>query len=170
MRSVLGLVGLLIVMAIVLLLAARQTHRAVREANAPIPSLREDVPPRPFDRAAAESTLARLDDMVDEPVLDEGELAGIRDTAAGWAAATQPGTAEYHTAVKVREAADALLDAAHGNDAGRATARRLLGDARRAMENPSAMPGGAVGAIRDQLQNLQQSEREKLQDVERQAP
>jgi hypothetical protein len=170
MRSVLGLVGLLIAMAIVLMLAARQTHRSVRAVNAPIPSLREDVRPQAFDRTAAESAVNRLEELVDAPAPPEAELVAIRDTAAGWAAATQPGTGEYRGAVKIRQAADALLEAVRGDATGRATARRLLADAHEAMENPAAMPGGAVGAIRDQLENLQQSQREKIHDAEREAP
>jgi hypothetical protein len=170
MRSVFGLIALLIAMAVVLMLAARQTHRVMRQANAPIPSLRENVAPRPFDRAAAESTVSQLESLIDEPAPGEEELLGIRETAAGWAAATQPGTGEYRCAVKIRQAADALLGAGRGDDAGRTNARRLLADARAALASPAARPGGAVGAIRDQLENLQQSQREKIEDAERQAP
>jgi hypothetical protein len=170
MRSAFGLVALLVAMAIVLLLAARNTEKTVRLANAPIPSLHEDVTPEALDRDSAEALLHELDQWADATALPADEIATARDRAARWAAAARPGSGEYRCAVKVREAADALLAAARGETHRRDDARRFLREARAALASPAAMPGGVVGAVRDQLENLQQSEREKLEDAEHQAP
>lgn len=168
MRSVFGLVGLLIAMVVVLLLFARQSQRSVRLVNAPIPALRENIPGRSLDRDAANRMIERLTELVDEPRPPEGELLEARETAASWSAGTTPGSGEYRCAVKLRAAADALLEAGRGNETRREEARRFLGEAREALNSGAAMPGGAVGAIRDQLENLQQSQREKIQDAQRQ--
>jgi len=168
MRSVFGLISLLIVMAVVLLLAARQTRQTVRTVNAPIPSLREDVSARAFDRETARRLIERLDALADEALPPEADLLAARQTAAEWAAGSAPGSGDYRCAVKLRGAADALLAAGRGDEGRRGEARRLLQEARAALDSGAAMPGGAVGAIRDQLENLQQSQRERLDDAQRQ--
>lgn len=170
MRSVLGLVGLLVAAAVALLLFARDARKSVRAVNAPIPALREDVAPRAFDREAIEAALVRLGELLDADPLPGSELAAIRASAAAWVAGTRPGTGEYRCALKVRETADALLAASRGDEARRNDARRTLREAREALANPAGMPGGAVGGVRDQLENLQQSQRERLEDTEQQTP
>ncbi len=84
--------------------------------------------------------------------------------AAGWAAGQAPGSAAYHTAVNLRVAADELLAASDSlPDPHRAAARRLLAAARSTPGAPGGGPPGAVGGLRDKLQEIQQSHREQLQ-------
>lgn len=168
MRSVLGLVGLLIAMVIVLMLFAKQTRHTVRMVNGPIPALREDIPGRTMDRNAARRMIERLTSLADDTRPPESELLQARETAAGWAAGSAPGSGDYRCAVKLRGAADALLGAGRGDERQRDEARRLLRQAHEALESRAAMPGGPTGAIRDQIENLQQSQQEKIDDVQRQ--
>ncbi len=91
-------------------------------------------------------------------------------TAAGWAAGTTPGTPPYATAVALRGAADELLQASVDGDSHRVRARQLLDRAGEALTGTTSMPGGPAGGIRDQLQNMQYSQQEKLREVEREAP
>jgi hypothetical protein len=170
-RSTLGLVVVLIATVIVLILSARQTRRdvdAVRSVNL---AAGENVTPRTFDRAAADRMADRLRGLLSQPDLPLDELRGAAAEAAGWAAGLTPGTFEYHMAVNLRGAAGELLAASPAlDDPHRARAKQLLQQAETAPGQPGGGPPGAVGGIKDQLQNLQQSHQEKLQEVEREKP
>ncbi|HUK13888.1 MAG TPA: hypothetical protein VLW17_11365 [Thermoanaerobaculaceae bacterium] len=171
MRSTLSLAVLLVAMAIVLLLASRQTRRDFDAVRSVSFAARENVAPRPFDAAEARRLVARLRSLADTPELPADELREAASRAAGWAAALAPGAPDYHLVVNLRGAADELVDATPSlSDPHRAAARRLLDAAEAAPGAPGAGPPGAIGGVRDQLQNIQQSQREKLQDVERQTP
>ncbi len=167
MRWTLGLASLLVVAAVALMLAARSARHTMTAANAPIPSLREGVAPRSFDREAAEAVVTRLVSLADDDVPDHGALEEAAQTAAGWAAGTDPGSPEYHAAVAIRGAADALLTFGAAPDARqRAQARRLLAEARGALHGEAPPPGDAVQRLRDQIKNLEYSQKEKLRDPE----
>lgn len=170
MRYAFGLVALLVAMAVVLILSARQTKHDFDAARQAIPSLREAVAPAPFDALEAAQTASRLESMLDSAPLPHDELRDITARTAAWAAATQPGGEQYHAAVALRGAADELItssrDAASPR---RARARQLIAEAREALRGTTAMPGGPAGAIRDQLKNLQYSQQEKLGETEREA-
>jgi len=171
MRSTLSLAVLLVAMAIVLLLASRQTRRDFDAVRSVSFAARENVAPQPFDAGEARRLVARLRSLADAPELPVDELREAASRAAGWAAALTPGATDYHLVVNLRGAADELVDAKPPlSDPHRAAARRLLEAAEAAPGAPGAGPPGAIGGVRDQLQNIQQSQREKLQDVERQAP
>ncbi len=171
MRWVFGLVALLIAMLVVLSLQARTAKRTLTLATHAIPSLQENVTPVPFDAGAASRLADRLEELTGTGALPEAELEAAAATAAGWAKATSPGSGSYRAAVRLRGAADALLQASSALDhPRRSEARRLIAEAREALASRAPLPGGPVGGIRDQLDNVQRSLEEQRRQVEREAP
>ncbi len=167
MRSIFTLLGLLIVMVVALVLATRQTHRDVETVKSVTFALPSDATPRPFDAAAATRLAGRLEELAGQEQLPADELREAAATAAGWAAGQTAGTQEYHTAVNLRGAADELLAASDSlADPHRAAARRLLAAAEAAPGTPGGGPPGAIGGLRDKLQEIQQSHREQLQQAD----
>jgi hypothetical protein len=168
-RSTFGLVALLVVMAVVLLLTAHQSRRDVEAVKSVTLATETDAEPATFDAPAARRLLTRLGALVDQQQLPLDELRAAAEQAARWAAALSPDTFEYHMAVNLRAAADELAAASASlSDPHRARARRFLEQAQTWPGSPGGGPPGAVGAIRDQMQNLQQRHQEQLQDVEHQ--
>ncbi len=168
MRLAFGLVALLVAMAIVLLLSSSHTRHAIDEVRVSAASLREDVAPRPWDARAAGVLLDRLTALLDTPEPPRDELADAAATAAGWVAATTPGSNENHAAVKLRGAADELAQAGVSpDDRHRTIARRNLGEARSALAGAPPNELDAIRGIRDQLDNLQSSRREQAKELER---
>jgi hypothetical protein len=166
MRLAFGLVGLLVVMGIVLWLSSANTQRTIENVRVGAASLREDVTPRTWDARAAGVMLDRLAAFLDEPGPPREELAAAATTAAGWVAATAPGSNENHAAVKLRSAADELaLAGAASDDRHRVTARRHLDDARAALAGVPPRELDAIRGVRDQLENLQNSRREQAQET-----
>lgn len=171
MRWAFGLVALLVTAAIVLTVSARRTARDFDAARRAVPSLRDGSAPRAFDEAAVRRLLQRLSTLVDAPTLPHDELREAAASAAGWAAGAAPGSVQYAAAVALRGAADELLQATY--DLGgphRVRAGQLLDRAGEALSGTTSMPGGPAGGIRDQLQNMEYSQQEKLREVEREAP
>jgi hypothetical protein len=113
--------------------------------------------------------------LVDNPDLvaeSVDELKTFASTAASWAAGSQPGP-ELHTSVLVRRAAGELRAYALGPSQRHLTrARQCLDAARSALAGEGGGgvggdgPGLAVGALKDQLDNLEQSQREQRQELE----
>lgn len=164
MRGVLGLVAILIAVAVVLTLSTRHTKRSFDAVGAVAPVLRENVEAVPFDEDEARRLAERLHQLSGVSDLPRDELSAAAATCAGWAAAATPGSGAYRAAVKLRGAADALLAAGpRETDPERRNARRLVQEALDALDSPAAQPGGPVGAIRDQMENLQTRHREELQ-------
>ena len=86
------------------------------------------------------------------------------------AAAFTPGTFDYHMAVNLRAAADELMAASASlSDPHRARARQFVEQALTPPGSPGGGPPGAIGGVRDQLQNLQQHRQEQVQDTDREA-
>jgi hypothetical protein len=169
-RSVFGLVALLIAMAIALLLAARQTRRDVEAVKSVTFTTQLGVTPKAFDIKAADALATRLRLLADQPELPIDELRDAAAQAAGWTAALQPGTFDYHMAVNLRGAADELMAASSSlSDPHRARARQLVDAAVTPPGRPGGGPPGAVGGVRDQLQNLQQHRQEQVQETDREA-
>ena len=167
MRSIFTLAGLLIVMVVALVLATRQTHHDVEAVKSVTFALPSDAAPQPFDAAAATRLAGRLEELAGQTQLPAGELREAAAKAAGWAAGQVPGTAAYHTAVNLRGAADELLAASDSlADPHRATARRLLAAAEAAPGTSGGGPPGAIGGLRDKLQEIQQSHQEQLQQAD----
>lgn len=171
MRGIFGLIALLIAVAVVLTLSARDTKKSFDAVKSVAPALREGVAAVAFDEGQARALAARLLELTDVADLPREELAEAVVTCAGWAAATTPGSGPYRAAVKLRSAADALLAAGAGErDPERRRARQNVEQALAALDAPAAQPGGPAGAIRDQLENLQLRHREELQQGEEALP
>lgn len=146
---------------------------AVRTAAA---ELRESqVAGRELDIDGARSMIDAMITLVDQPDLVADavdELKAFSSTAASWAAASPPGPA-LHAAVTLRRAAGELRQYALQPSPRHLTrARQCLDAARSILEQPSADAvagegaGLGVGAVRDQLQNLEQSRREQRQELD----
>ena len=167
MRIAFGLVALLVVTGIVLLLSTTSTQRTLDVVNAGVPALRENVAPRAWDARAAAALLDRLEALLTEPSPSRRELAEASATAAGWVAATAPGSRESHVAVKLRSAADELAAAtAAPDDRHRAAARRHLDDAAAALAGAPPREIAPIQGIRDQLENLQRSRSEQARELQ----
>ncbi len=171
MRSTLGLAALLITMVIALLLMTHQTRRDLDAVKSVSLATQPETAPAAFDWGAADRLAARLRDLLELPLLPEDELRAAAAQAAAWTSGLVPGTPEYHTAVNLRGAADELLASSDSpSDAHRARARTFLERAQAPPGAPGGGPPGSIGAVRDQLQNLQQRHSEQLQDTERERP
>ena len=100
------------------------------------------------------------------------ELKIFAATAASWAEAAATPSAELHVAVAIRRAAGELRGyALTPSDVRLMRTRRLLAAARSTLEGvgdgtTGDGPGLAVGAVRDRIENLQQSHQERLQEVD----
>lgn len=149
------------------------TSKAVSEVAS---ELRErGVEGAEFDRHAARTMIEAMELLVASPELipaARDDLRTFTETAASWAAASSPG-AELHAAVMLRRAAGELREhALRPSDRHLLRASRCLDAGRALLDGGSAGsgfgggPGAAVGAIRDQLDNLEQSHREQRQEVE----
>ncbi|MFI5143314.1 MAG: hypothetical protein ACHQQS_11135 [Thermoanaerobaculales bacterium] len=171
MRALLSLAVLLIAMAIVLMLATRQTRHDLDAVRSVTLKASENVAPQAFDAVEARALATRLHTLLEVAQLPVDELRQTAARAAAWAAALAPGTPDYHFVVNLRGAADELAAASSSaTDPHRAAARRLLESAEIAPGAPGGGPPGAIGAVRDQLQNLQQSHAEKLHEAGQEAP
>lgn len=167
MRWALGIVSLLIAMAVVLMLTADHGRRSVEAVGDSARFLREDIPPRPFDRARAVRLLESLEGWAGAPAPPEGELLEAGRTAAAWAAGSDPGSHHHRAAVKLRGAAVALLGpGGDGRSPRREEARRHLAEARRSLHDPGA-PQGAVEGLRTQVEDVQLRQQERHQEAER---
>lgn len=170
MRWSFGLVALLVAMLVVLSLQTRSAKKTVALATRAIPSLQEQVTPIPFDAAGAARLADRLEELAGASTLPEAELETAAVTAAGWARATSPGSGSYRAAVRLRSAANALLEAsAAPDDPRRGEARRFIAEAREALASRAPLPGGPAGGIKDQLDNLQRSLDEQRRAVAHEA-
>ena len=168
MRSIFTLAGLLIVMVVVLILATRQTRQDLDAVKSVTFATQNDAGARPFDDLAASRLAQRLRDLAGQPQLPLDELREAAARAAAWAAGLAPSTADYHTAVNLRGAADELLAASESlTDPHRVKARRLLDQAEAVPGSPGGAPPGPIGGIRDKIQDLQQTHQEQFQETER---
>ena len=167
MRIAFGLVALLVVTGIVLLLSTTSTQRTLDVVGVGVPALREDVAPRAWDASAAAALLGRLEASLAEPSPSRQELVEASAIAAGWAAATAPGSRESHVAVKLRSAADEIAMAtAAPADRHRISARRHLDDAAAALAGVPPREIAPIQGIRDQLENLQRSRSEQARELQ----
>jgi len=113
----------------------------------------------------------RLRALLDRADLPLEELRARRSRQPGWPRASAGHLRLPHGGEPCAGAAGELLAASPSlDDPHRARARQLLQQAETAPGQPGGGPPGAVGGLKDQLQNLQQSHQEKLQEVEREKP
>jgi hypothetical protein len=116
---------------------------------------------------AAMEGLVAAPDSVGEHVED---LTVVAATAASWAAHAQAPSSELRAAVALRSASGALrAQALSPSPVNLMRARRYLDAAQAALApafDGSSGPGLATDAIRDQLENLQQSQKERYQELD----
>lgn len=130
----------------------------------------EGVTGAALDRQTAMRMIAAMDELIATPDMIADHLADLRvfaGTAASWADAAPSPSSELHAAVALRGAADELR--AYGVNPRRnelARAQSFLGEARLALSGEAPGPGLATEGVRDRLENLQRSQREKVQEVE----
>jgi len=159
-----------------LYLAGRDTTSSFDAVNAAGDDLRETgVAGNELEVETATRMLNLMDGLLEFPddVRDHvQDLRNIADTAASWAAAAEPASRELHIAVCLRGAAGALrAHALRPSDAHLLRARRHLDQARSSLEgltnvDSTPPPHLATDGLRDQMQNLEQAQREKLQEVD----
>jgi hypothetical protein len=138
--------------------------------------LREQgVEGRTLDRDLAVQLIAAMDDLVTSPeTIPEhiDDLKIIAATSAAWADAAPSPSAELRAAVALRRAAGELrTQALTPSTVHLMRARRYLGVATDALEFCADGAGGsghglATDAVRDRLENLQQSQRERYLEVD----
>ncbi len=162
------LIVILMALAIVLLLRSHEVTRneeAVVRVSGRIHEA--GVEGETFDRTEASRAIETLVAVArGERDATPDELAAIADQAARWAEGAPTPSAELTAAVAIRAAADELRQyRLTGGESHRTTARRKLLEAREALEGERT-GGGSVQGVRDRLENLQQSEREHLQDLD----
>jgi predicted nucleic acid-binding protein len=169
-RSLLSFAVLLIAVVVFLALSARQARQGL-EAVKTVTLARENVAAQRFDAREAGRMAARLRALCDQSELPTAELEQAAATAAAWAAGLTPGSADYHGVVNLRGAAGDLLAASPAlDDPHRASARRHVTEAAAAFSGTPTGGAQGVTGLRDQIQNLQNAERDQLRQVEREKP
>jgi len=165
------LIVILMALAVVLLL---RSHEAARSEEAVVRVSgrlhEEGVEATPFDRRDASRTITELAAVArGERDATAEELSAIARRAASWAEGARTPSRELTASVAIRTAADELRQyLLTGGEPHRSAARRELIRAREALSGGEGgeTSGGSVQGVRDRLQNLQQSEREHIQELD----
>jgi hypothetical protein len=120
--------------------------------------------------------ISAMEDLVAAPNTISDHVADLKTfgaTAASWAEAAATPSTELHVAVALRRAAGELRGYALAPQEIRLSrARQLLSAALSSLDGGSGGldggqgPGLAVGAVRDRIDNLQQSHQERIQEVD----
>ncbi|HPW54722.1 MAG: hypothetical protein KA072_03470 [Thermoanaerobaculaceae bacterium] len=166
MRGSLGLVSLLIAVAIVVFLFNHQAKKDLQAVRTVTLASSDNLDAHTFDAGAARALSDRLRSLLEAPFLPADELRRVADTAASWAAGSHSGTAEHHIATCLRSAAVELMAAGPGaDDTHRVAARRHLDSA--ATTTTTHRSPDAVTGIRDQLQNIQNTSRQRSLETDR---
>ncbi len=128
-----------------------------------------------LDGETARSMVTVMGGLVEFPDSISDHVADLRimsETAASWAAAAPPASRELHIAVRLRSAAGDLRDYAL-----RPSQSLLMRAGRRLEQAQNSLDGSLQGdgtpepqlvtdGLRDQLQNLEQAQREQQQQVD----
>lgn len=160
------LIVVLIAMAVVMLLREREVKEAEKSVSHIADGLRETgVTPRKLDQREARHLLRRLQRMVDgHTTVSAVELESAAARAASWAEAALTPSPELTAAVALRAAANdlrsfVLLDESQY----RRSAAHHLARARSALEGET--PTSSMQGMRDRMENVEESQREKLQQL-----
>jgi hypothetical protein len=163
----------LIAAGFALYLTGRDTTSSFDAVNAAADDLRETgVSGQELEIETAARMVNVMDELLEHPdtIGDQvDDLRTLADTAASWAAAAAPASRELHIAVSLRGAAGELREQALSHsDTHLQRARRYLDQARSSLEslmNGDRVPPPqlATDGLRDQLQNLEQAQREQMQ-------
>jgi hypothetical protein len=169
-------ISLLLAVGFMLYLGGRDATSSLDAITSVADGLRETgVSAHALDRDLALQMVAAMEDLLAAPdTVGEHveDLTLVATTAASWAAGAPAPSAELRAAVALRSAAGALrAQALSPSTVNLMRARRHLGAARAALESGidgigGPGPGLATGAIRDQLENLEQSREERHQELD----
>jgi hypothetical protein len=168
--------GVLIAAGFYLYLGARDATSSLNAVAAVASSLREEnITGSTLDRETARQMISAMEDLLAAPdTISEHveDLKTIAATAASWADAAATPSAELHIAVALRRAAGELRGYALApKEIQLSRSRQLLSAARSSLDNESDGMGGgqgpglAVGAVKDRIDNLQQSHQEQIQEM-----
>ena len=169
-------IGLVIAAAYGLYLSAKDTTSSLDAVAKVAANLREEgVTGSSLDRDHAQRMIAAMNDLLATPdtIPDHAEdLRVFAETAAAWAKEAPSPSHDLHLAVSIRMAAGELRSyALRSSPAHLMRARRYLDESQDSLIGGTAGAGGpgpglATGAIRDQLNNLQQSQQEQQQEMD----
>jgi len=156
---------ILLALAVTMYLQTKDVQSSFGAVKTIASDLREEgVEGHVFDRRLAERTVASLEDMVAFPdrIPDAvDDLKTISATAAAWAQAAPSPSIELRVAVALRSAAGELRSyGLRPSDRQLSNASRHLREARSALSGEQ-ISNDPTGAVRDRLENLHRSHREK---------
>ena len=167
---------LLMSIGVMLFLAGRDATSSLDAIATVATDLREEgVEGRILDYDVARQIIGAMEDLLVSPdtIPDHvDDLKTFAATAAAWADAAPSPSTELRVAVSLRKAAGELrAQALSPSTVHLIRARRYLGVATDALEFAGTGAGGpgpglATGAVRDRLENLQQSQQERYQEVD----
>jgi hypothetical protein len=169
--------GALIAAGFYLYLGARDATSSLDAVAIVASGLREEnVTGSTLDRETARQMISAMEELLAAPDTISDHVEDFKTfaaTAASWADAAATPSAELHIAVALRRAAGELRGyALEPQDIRLSRARLLLTAARSSLDSPSDGMGGgqgsglAVGAVKDRIDNLQQSHQERIQEVD----
>jgi hypothetical protein len=172
MKGIAGalMLTLLLAGAVVLYLNGQSARSSLAAVDHTADTLRTgQVEAAPFDRHGAGRAIGVLEGALDDPAsipAMRSDLETIEADAAAWAEGAPTGSGELHTAVSIRAAAGQLLAyASDGRESHLARARSRLEEARRSLAGEPSARGPVVG-LRDRLDSAQQSEQERLRQLD----
>jgi hypothetical protein len=169
-------ISLLLAVGFMLYLGGRDATSSLDAMATVANGLRETgVSAHTLDRGVALQMVTAMEDLLAVPnTIDEHveDLTVVATTAASWAADAPVPSPELRVAVALRSAAGALrAQALSPSPVNLMRARRHLSAARAVLESGvdrvgAPGPGLATDAIRDQLENLEQSQQERYQELD----
>jgi len=169
--------GTLIAAGFYLYLGARDATSSLDAVAIVASGLREEnVTGSALDRETARQMISAMEELLAAPDTISDHVEDFKTfaaTAASWADAAATPSVELHVAVALRRAAGELRGyALEPQDIRLSRARQLLTAARSSLDSASDGMGGgqgsglAVGAVKDRIDNLQQSHQERIQEVD----
>lgn len=173
-----GSLFLLLLMAIgvMLYLGGRDVTSSLDAVATVAADLREEgVEGRALDHERAEQMIRAMEELLAAPDTVSDHIEDLRTFAAAaaeWADAAPSPSTELRASVALRRAAGELrTQAVRPSTVHLMRARQYLGVARDALTFANAPDGGpgpglATDAVRDRLENLQQSQRERYQELD----
>ncbi len=164
------LLVLLIALAIVMMLRVKEIEHVNDDLQRMVPHLMEQgVEGEVMSHQDARQRIEELEGYCRAPYQLADQAKRLREVAAEaatWAAGAPSPSPELTTAVALRGAADSLREyAVRPSDRSLSKAEGQLSEARRALDG-SPKAATATDALRDRLRNIEQSHREKIQDLE----
>ena len=173
-----GALSLALLMAVgfMLYLTARDATSSLDAIASVATGLREEgVTGSGLDPDLARQMIAAMNELLNSPETISAHVEDLKTftaTAASWAAAAPSPSTELRVAVALRKAAGELrAQALSPSTVHLMRARRYIAVATDALDFAAAGPGGpgpglATDAVRDRLENLQQSQQERYQELD----